>query len=714
MSFLDNTGLAYFYSKLKNKFARSINKNVPNSNGNIDIINVATANNLTSPDNVITSNAFIYRTTGGDNTLISDEARLLSIEGNSVITGRVQESITAFVTRTRKNLIDDSKRYVASSTQVFIGAESNAYAVALSAGTYTISVDFSGETYGMYYRETNDDANRTLWSTSSGTTEKTFTIEEDGVFRFWVYRSTTSGGVDPTKIIYVQIELGSTATAYEPYNISGTDLNVSIDAATWRASGYGETSGNYNFNYLSNSNTWSPSIDSTGLTVTGIHASSISASFSGEITEVTVDKATWETQITTSGNYNFIYDGSNWKLGLTTVLLSNYGIAIVGSPTLNNVITIIYEAATPNSTVTVQYIKGERGTINIATPTSLISTGFNQYDKTSMVISNATITDNVIATESDSYICWCPAKGGVPNGYVAYSAYGAIEDIGWCSALPTIGMEVVTDSQTVLSSNLAAITFANDGYVVVAADISSELCIHPRWSGDADNIAGQYHEPSIIALPTVGTLNGLPGNTLPLAEYGMPSIGLVSDKLDLEKQIYIQNIGREDFTEINLAAIQALNVDYDYDDTNIFYVLPNPIIYKIESDMAYFVDDHGTEEFSGTDVPVNAEILYGESLRDKLRFNVELKKLTFDSITVTSNAFSSDATYAHYGYKVTIPLTGVNSTMMPQVILGVTEATTGVFAPISQTYDGGVYLYASKVLNSSFTIPLIICWQNYE
>ena len=124
----------------------------------------------------------------------------------------------AKVWRTGKNLIDDSKRYVVNDAIVYIGAESNAYTVALPAGTYTISVDFGGEPYGMYYREANDTANRKLWTTSSDTTEKTFTIEEDGTFRFWVYRSVASGGVDPTKIIHVQIELGSRATAYEPYN----------------------------------------------------------------------------------------------------------------------------------------------------------------------------------------------------------------------------------------------------------------------------------------------------------------------------------------------------------------------------------------------------------------------------------------------------------------------------------------------------------------
>ena len=117
-----------------------------------------------------------------------------------------------------KNLIDDSKKYAANSTTVYVGAESSDYEVALVAGTYTISVDFSSEPYGMYYREENDSGSTQLWSSGSAVTEKTFTIENDGTYRFWAYRSAGSGGVDPTKIIHVQLELGSHATAYEPYS----------------------------------------------------------------------------------------------------------------------------------------------------------------------------------------------------------------------------------------------------------------------------------------------------------------------------------------------------------------------------------------------------------------------------------------------------------------------------------------------------------------
>jgi hypothetical protein len=128
--------------------------------------------------------------------------------------------------RTGKNLIDDRKRYSVGDSTVYVGAESNAYTIALLAGTYTISVDFSGELYGMYFREQNDTANRTIWNSGTYVTERSFTVEKDGVYRFWVYRNAAEGGVDSTKIVHVQIELGSTATPYEPY--TGDQISVTF------------------------------------------------------------------------------------------------------------------------------------------------------------------------------------------------------------------------------------------------------------------------------------------------------------------------------------------------------------------------------------------------------------------------------------------------------------------------------------------------------
>ena len=92
MSFLDNTGLAYFYSKLKEKFIQSVNGNLP-TDGNVIITNVATADNLTSSDAIESYDTYISRTSGGSTNITSGEAYLAYIDGNVNIEGRTIENL---------------------------------------------------------------------------------------------------------------------------------------------------------------------------------------------------------------------------------------------------------------------------------------------------------------------------------------------------------------------------------------------------------------------------------------------------------------------------------------------------------------------------------------------------------------------------------------------------------------------------------------------
>lgn len=92
MSFLDNTGLAYFYSKLKEKFIQSVNGNLP-TDGNVVITNVATADNLTSSDAIESYDTYISRTSGGATNITSGDAYLAYIDGNVDIEGRTIENL---------------------------------------------------------------------------------------------------------------------------------------------------------------------------------------------------------------------------------------------------------------------------------------------------------------------------------------------------------------------------------------------------------------------------------------------------------------------------------------------------------------------------------------------------------------------------------------------------------------------------------------------
>lgn len=90
---------------------------------------------------------------------------------------------------------------------------------------------------------------------------------------------------------------------------------------------------------------------------------------------------------------------------------------------------------------------------------------------------------------------------------------------------------------------------------------------------------------------------------------------------------------------------------------------------------------------------------------------VELKKLAFYDTAVPEYAFVSDTTYGDYPYRASVTLSGVISSMIPEVIFALTDAVSGNFAPVSDCYDGGVYIYAAEQPTTGITIPTILCWK---
>ena len=87
------------------------------------------------------------------------------------------------------------------------------------------------------------------------------------------------------------------------------------------------------------------------------------------------------------------------------------------------------------------------------------------------------------------------------------------------------------------------------------------------------------------------------------------------------------------------------------------------------------------------------------------------KTFKFTSVSVATTAWSSNSTYSAQGYafRASVALTGVTSSMVPEVVFGMADACSGNFAPIADTYNGGVYLYAALKPSATITIPVILC-----
>ena len=90
---------------------------------------------------------------------------------------------------------------------------------------------------------------------------------------------------------------------------------------------------------------------------------------------------------------------------------------------------------------------------------------------------------------------------------------------------------------------------------------------------------------------------------------------------------------------------------------------------------------------------------------------LEFKRLQFTDVIVSKASFVADTTYSDFPFRAGVQLDGVLETMTPEVIFGVADATSGNFAPVSESYTGGIYLYTESVPESDITIPTIICWR---
>ena len=89
----------------------------------------------------------------------------------------------------------------------------------------------------------------------------------------------------------------------------------------------------------------------------------------------------------------------------------------------------------------------------------------------------------------------------------------------------------------------------------------------------------------------------------------------------------------------------------------------------------------------------------------------QTKRLLFQNVPVIRSSWKADSTYPSYGYVSSIKLTGVTSSHFVEVVLGSDDAISGQFAPIVDSYNGGVKIYAADIPLKQLTIPTIIAWE---
>ena len=171
----------------------------------------------------------------------------------------------------------------------------------------------------------------------------------------------------------------------------------------------------------------------------------------------------------------------------------------------------------------------------------------------------------------------------------------------------------------------------------------------------------------------------------------------MNDIKDLKAQTN-QNI--EDITNLKqtVGDVSALANNLNTDVTNLKQTV---------GDVSVLVNNLNTDVTNLKQTVEDVSVLANNLNTDVANLYVEISKITplkFTNITVST--WVSDTTYTNYSYKANITLTGVTSSMVAEVIFNVTESESGNYAPVCETFDGGVYIY-SKV-NTAITIPTVL------
>lgn len=297
---------------------------------------------------------------------------------------------------------------------------------------------------------------------------------------------------------------------------------------------------------------------------------------------VTIDRDTFVGYVAESGTTTLIYT-SDWSADP-----SLYGITVTGTPVSGDSISVVY-------------VKEVRGTITVADPRKLIATGWNLYN------------------HSTGYAR--ALKYSEDYGFRIEGTYTAVQFSSTITG--TKGAVTVTDGNFDVPS---------DGYIWVTGGNSTDTAVYMTWSDWTEEYSGSfesYNETEVDFLDV-------------MSEYfpnGLLKAGSVRDEIDFNIGQAINRVERIAYSDANRASAVASGREYEFDEDYIYLALSSAVTHSISVDGGVTVNDHGLEMFAGTDVPVEAELIYGNNLKNKLERDVLTK-----SADLVNNLTTNDAT----------------------------------------------------------------------
>lgn len=369
----------------------------------------------------------------------------------------------------------------------------------------------------------------------------------------------------------------------------GTDGDIALNSVPYAENLISDSIQTSNASFIMRTSGGTASIESGDAWLMSIKGNSIHEGFvpeelsfvcSNDELTVTLNRDTFVGAVSQSGTTTLTYT-SSWSSDLAT-----YGVTVTGTPVNGD-------------TITITYVKEERGIIYQSNPQAFRSTGWNLFSYTDGYAR--------VIKYSDEY------------GFRVEGTYTALQYSATLTGAKT--------SVTVTDGNFSIV---DDGYIWVTGGNSSNTAIYMTWNDWTEEANGgtfAAYSESEIDLSSLSN-----GNNCPFP-YGLLNVGSVSDEVNINLGTATQRVERMAYTNENLASAKSSGREYEYDTNYIYLALAEPVTVNVTLDGSFIVSDHGIEIFDQTDVPVTVQILYGSNLRNKLERDV----LTISQQTLTSS-----------------------------------------------------------------------------
>lgn len=189
-----------------------------------------------------------------------------------------------------------------------------------------------------------------------------------------------------------------------------------------------------------------------------------------------------------------------------------------------------------------------------------------------------------------------------------------------------------------------------------------------------------------------------------------PQGGLTQEQAD---QRYVQQQNGNLVSLLGLIPSGNVRIEQgnDADEARVYPVFGeggNPR-FTILAGTAYMEFNANDEQIHVTD-PVGLDNVANKRYVDNKVNAIDLP-LAFGPQTVASSAWAANATYSAqgYGFRASVPLSGVTADHIPDVTFAMADAVSGNLAPLADTYMGGIYIYAKEQPSAIVNIASVVC-----